>query len=160
MATSIASRSLGNQPGNIDMPQLSAARDAVLTIAQGRFAMKAKDVMTRDVLTVRQDASILDAAQSMLQRKISGLQVVDAAGNLAGIVTEGDFLRRAETQTQRRRPRWIEIFVSPGRLADDYVHGSGRKIHEVMTPEVWPAGRPMSAVTPIAFRSLHRSEMT
>jgi Mg/Co/Ni transporter MgtE len=72
----------------------------------------------------------------MLQHKISGLPVVGASGGLVGIVTEGDFLRRTETGTQRRRPRWLEFLVGPGRLASEYVHTSGQKVDEVMTPEV------------------------
>ena len=60
----------------------------------------------------------------------------DELGKLAGIVSEGDFLRRAETDTLRRRPRWIEFFVGPGKLADEYVHASTRKVSEVMTAEV------------------------
>jgi CBS-domain-containing membrane protein len=50
-------------------------------------------------------------------------------------VTEGDFLRRAETGTQRQRPRWLEFLMGPGRLADDYTRTHGRKVEEVMTPE-------------------------
>jgi CBS domain-containing protein len=69
--------------------------------------MKAKDVMTQHVITVAPDASILEALRLMLQHRISGLPVVDKNGTLAGIVTEGDFLRRAETGTQRKRPRWV-----------------------------------------------------
>jgi CBS domain-containing protein len=71
----------------------------------------------------------------MLQNKISGLPVVNADGKLIGIVTEGDFLRRAETATERRRPRWLEFLVGPGRLADDYVHTHARKIGDIMTPD-------------------------
>ena len=53
----------------------------------------------------------------MLQHKISGLPVINADGALVGFVTEGDFLRRAETATERRRPRWLEFLMGPGRLA-------------------------------------------
>jgi len=98
--------------------------------------MKANDVMTRDVVTIPQDASILQAVRLMLQKRISGLPVVDAMGNLIGMVTEGDFLRRSETETQRRRPRWLEFLIGPGRLANEYIHASGRKVGEVMTDEV------------------------
>jgi CBS domain-containing protein len=98
--------------------------------------MKAKDVMTRHVITAAPDASILQALRLMLQHKISGLPVVDNKGNLAGIVTEGDFLRRAETDTERKRPRWLEFLVGPGTLANDYVHAHARKIDEVMTLDV------------------------
>jgi CBS-domain-containing membrane protein len=68
-------------------------------------AMKAKDVMARNVVTVDRDATILQAARMMLQHHISGLPVVDASGKLVGILSEGDFLRRQETGTQRRRSR-------------------------------------------------------
>jgi CBS domain-containing protein len=98
--------------------------------------MNASDVMTRDVVSVGPDSSVLEAVRLMLQHKISGLPVVDRSGALVGIVTEGDFLRRAETGTQRKRSRWIEFLVGPGKLADDYVHTSGRKVDEVMTREV------------------------
>jgi CBS domain-containing protein len=98
--------------------------------------MNVSDVMTPQVLSVTPDASVAAAAQLMLQKRISGLPVIDDHGNLAGIVTEGDFLRRAETGTGRRRPRWIEFFMGPGRLSDEYVRLSGRKVGDVMTPEV------------------------
>jgi CBS domain-containing protein len=97
--------------------------------------MKAKDVMTSPVISVEPDAAVLQAVRIMLQRRVSGLPVVDGAGRLVGIVTEGDFLRRAETGTQRRRPRWLEFLAGPGRLAQDYARAHARKVSEVMTPE-------------------------
>jgi len=96
--------------------------------------MKAKDVMTHHVVFIEPDATIMQAARLMLERQISGLPVADRTGNLVGILTEGDFLRRAETNTQRRRPRWLEFLVGPGRLADEYTHTHGRRVEEVMTP--------------------------
>jgi CBS domain-containing protein len=98
--------------------------------------MRAEDVMSQPVISIAHNASVLDAVELMLQHKISGLPVVDGTERLVGIVTEGDFLRRAETGTQRRRPRWIEFLLGPGKLATEYVHASGRKIDEVMTPDV------------------------
>src|SRR6185503_3560893 len=98
--------------------------------------MKAMDVMTRQVISVGPETSILEVGRLMLQHSISGLPVVDATGSLVGIVTEGDFLRRTEIGTQHRRPRWLEFIVGPGRLASEYSHTSGRKVDEVMTTEV------------------------
>lgn len=98
--------------------------------------MNAGDVMTRDVISIGPDASILEAARLMMQHRISGLPVVDSAGNLVGIVTEGDFLRRRETGTQRQRPRWLEFIIGPGRLATEYTHESGRRVEEIMTADV------------------------
>jgi CBS domain-containing protein len=98
--------------------------------------MEARDVMTQPVIKIAADASVMEAARLMLENRISGLPVVDAAGGLIGIVTEGDFLRRAETGTERRHSRFAEFFIGPGQLADEYVHSSGRTVHEVMSPKV------------------------
>jgi CBS domain-containing protein len=97
--------------------------------------MKAKDIMTSPVISVDQDTPILQAIRIMLQKRISGLPVVDKSGHLIGIVTESDFLRRAETGTQRRRGRWLEFLAGPGRLADEYAHSHGSKVNEVMTSD-------------------------
>jgi CBS domain-containing protein len=102
--------------------------------------MQVRDVMTLNVISVKGDESILKAARLMLQNRISGLPVVDANGALVGIVTEGDFLRRSELGTGRHRPKWLEFLVGPGRLANEYVHQSGRKVAEVMTPEPLTVG--------------------
>ena len=99
--------------------------------------MKAMDVMTREVVSIEPDASVLEAVRLMLQHRISGLPVIDAAGKLQGILTEGDFLRRAETGTERKRSRFVEFLLGPGRLAEDYARASGRKVGEVMTLDVY-----------------------
>jgi CBS-domain-containing membrane protein len=98
--------------------------------------MKAREVMTSPVVSVKADASIMTAIRLMLQNHISGLPVTGSEGELVGIVTEGDFLRRGEIGTQRRRSRWLEFLIGPGRWADEYVHARGCKVAEVMTPEV------------------------
>ena len=97
--------------------------------------MKAKDIMTSPVVSAELDATVIQAAQIMLQKWISGLPVVDKDGRLVGIVTEGDFLRRAETGTERRRPRWLEFLIGPGRLADEYTRSHSRKLEDVMTSD-------------------------
>ena len=98
--------------------------------------MQAADVMTPDPIYIAPDASINEAIQLMLERKFSGLPVVDGRGSLVGIVTEGDLLRRTETGTQRKRPGWIEFIMGAGRLAAEYQQSTGRKVSDVMTPEV------------------------
>jgi CBS domain-containing protein len=95
--------------------------------------MQVQDVMTQYVISVEPTDTIARAIRLMLQERISGLPVIDGAGHLVGIVTEGDFLRRVETGTQRRRPRWLEFLVGSGRMADEYVHTHGRKVSEVMS---------------------------
>jgi CBS domain-containing protein len=97
--------------------------------------MKAQDVMTQHVISVGPNDLVARAVRAMLQNDISGLPVLNAEGQLVGMVTEGDLLHRAETGTQRKRPRWLEFFMSPGKLADEYVHTHGRKVSEVMTAD-------------------------
>ena len=97
--------------------------------------MQVRDIMTQNVISVGADEPIVKAARLMLQNRISGLPVLDAEGELIGVVTEGDFLRRGELGTQRRRPKWLEFIIGSGRLAEEYVHASGRKVDEIMTTD-------------------------
>jgi CBS domain-containing protein len=99
------------------------------------MAMKARDVMTPRVISIEAAAPIVLAVRLMLQSRISGLPVVGPKGELVGMVTEGDFLRRGEIGTERHRSRWLEFLIGPGRLAGEYVHARGRKVEEVMTRE-------------------------
>ena len=95
--------------------------------------MRAHQIMTRPAITILPDASITEAANLMLQRHISGLPVVDAAGKLVGIVSEGDFIRRSEIGTQRRRGGFLKLILGPGQAAADFVHERGCRISEIMT---------------------------
>jgi acetoin utilization protein AcuB len=52
--------------------------------------VKIKEVMTPNPITISQDATIGEAAQEMLDNRISGLPVVDSGGNVVGIITESD----------------------------------------------------------------------
>jgi CBS domain-containing protein len=97
--------------------------------------MRAHQIMTRSVVTVSPETTILEAANKMLQRHVSGLPVVDAAGKLIGIVSEGDFLRRSEIGTERERGPWLKFILGAGTEATDFVHEHGRKVSEVMTRE-------------------------
>jgi len=98
--------------------------------------MRVSDLMSRNVLSVSEDADIVDAIRLMLEKHVSGLPVVDAGGMLVGIVTEGDFMRRYETGTQKRRSTLAEFFTGAGRMAEEYVRAAGRKVGEIMTRDV------------------------
>lgn len=118
--------------------------------------IRVRDVMTRNVISVAPNQSVVEAAQRMLQNHISGLPVIDTDGKLVGIVTEGDFLRRGEIDTQRQRPRWLEFLVGPGRLASEYVHASGRKVEEVMTPDPYTVTEDDSVQAIVELMERHR----
>jgi CBS domain-containing protein len=69
------------------------------------------------------------------QRHVSGLPVLDPAGKLVGIVSEGDFIRRGEIGTQRKRGHWLKFLLGPGQAATDFVREHGHQVSEVMTRE-------------------------
>jgi CBS domain-containing protein len=98
--------------------------------------MRAHQIMTRSVISVAPHTSIVEAANIMLKRHVSGLTVVDDAGKLVGVVSEGDFVRRSEIGTGRKRGRWLRFILGPGASASDFVHEHGRKVSEVMTASV------------------------
>lgn len=97
--------------------------------------MRAHQIMTRQVITATVDTPIAEAARTLLAHHISGMPVVDAKGNLMGVVSQGDFMRRAEIGTQRKRSRWLKMLLGPGREASDFVHERGRKVGEVMNDQ-------------------------
>jgi CBS domain-containing protein len=101
----------------------------------GESPMRAHQIMTKPVITVSPDATIVEAANIMLQRHVSGLPVVDGEGQLIGIVSEGDFIRRSEIGTQRKRGRWLRFILGPGKSASDFVYEHGRKVSDVMTKD-------------------------
>ena len=55
--------------------------------------MRAHQIMTRPVITVTPETTIVEAANTMLQKHVSGLPVVDATGKLVGIVSIGDVVK-------------------------------------------------------------------
>jgi CBS domain-containing protein len=94
--------------------------------------MRAHQIMTRPVITVSPETTVVEAANTMLQRHVSGLPVVDA-GKLVGIISEGDFIRRSEIGTQRKRGRFMRFILGPSQTAADFVQEHGRKVAEIMT---------------------------
>ena len=56
--------------------------------------LTAKDIMTKAVITVNPDTSIVELSSILVKNEISGVPVVDDSGMLYGIVTENDLIRR------------------------------------------------------------------
>ena len=97
--------------------------------------MKVSDVMTKRIISVSPGTSVFVAIRLMLKHHISGLPVIDNHGKLAGILTEGDLLRRGEIETERRRSVWLDALFGPADGAAGYVHSHGLAVNEVMTRE-------------------------
>ncbi|CAA0107578.1 Inosine-5'-monophosphate dehydrogenase [Starkeya nomas] len=94
--------------------------------------MKARDVMTSPVITAKSTDLVVHVARQLLDNRISAVPIVDDGGEVVGIVSEGDLLRRAEAGTERRRSWWLEALLDDSTLAAEYVKAHGRTAADVM----------------------------
>jgi CBS-domain-containing membrane protein len=111
--------------------------------------MNAGDVMVPNVITVGANATVGEAADILLSNHISGAPVVGASGELVGIVSEGDLIRRPETGTTKRPSWWLALLASERSTAIDYIKSHSRKVADVMTRDVITA-KPDTALGEIA----------
>jgi CBS domain-containing protein len=97
-------------------------------------AFTAGDLMTRDVAVVHPNSSLLEAVKLMARRHISGMPVVDDAGTLVGMLSEGDLVRWHEGVTERQG-RWLDMLADGLHLAPDFlkeIQEQNRKVRSVM----------------------------
>jgi CBS domain-containing protein len=94
--------------------------------------MEAREVMTRDVVTVGPDATVGEIAAILVRNRISAVPVVSGT-QLLGIVSQTDLAHRSETGTEKRRKWWLEIFADPDAKAREYVKSHGLRARDVMT---------------------------
>lgn len=107
--------------------------------------MKAGELMTRRIVTVRPGTTLVEAIGLMLERHVSGLPVVNEEGKLVGLLTEGDLLHRVETGTDTVRFGWLYSLFGQGWLAGRYVQTHGRLVRDAMTEDVHTVGPEASA---------------
>ena len=98
--------------------------------------MLAIDVMTTPTVTASIDTPVSEIARLLLERHVSAVPILDKHGQLVGIVSDGDLLRRHESDTERKRSLLAEAFTNRSRLADEYVKSHGRRAKDVMTSDV------------------------
>ncbi|HEY7792913.1 MAG TPA: CBS domain-containing protein [Gaiellaceae bacterium] len=92
--------------------------------------MHVKDVMTTDVVTLKPDSSLKDAARTLVERGISGLPVCDEKGRVVGVLSEADLLYK---EAGPPRPyRLLERLTEP-RTLDAYVKPDAMSVREAMT---------------------------
>ncbi|MGU7774529.1 CBS domain-containing protein [Burkholderia sp. MR1-5-21] len=100
--------------------------------------MHALDIMTPSVVTATPDMTIYDAARLFVDHHIGGMPVVDANGQVVGIISHSDLLHRVENDTCRgKRPWWLEFLLSsPREQAARYAKEHGHVVRDVMCSEV------------------------
>ena len=111
--------------------------------------MRAMDVMTSEVLTVNENATVPAVAKLLAERGISAVPVVDKENRVIGMVSEGDLLHRVETGTERHRSWWLDMMASTNTLSGEYVKSHSGKVKDIMTRDVISV-TDMTAVTDIA----------
>lgn len=95
--------------------------------------MQAKDVMTTTVATVTPETPVHEIAALLLERHIGAVPVVDSAGQVLGIVSEGDLLHRPEVSGKRRRSWWLAWLSDSETRVTEYVKTHGTHAAEVMS---------------------------
>jgi len=115
--------------------------------------MRASDVMTRTVVTIRPTAPIQEAARSLIEHRVSGLPVTDDDGRVTGIITEADLIAR-QTAPGERRSWWHRFFADPEQLAAEYRKTAGSTVADVMTRPVICIGpdMPLEAIAGLLDR--------
>jgi len=98
--------------------------------------MNAQDVMVSPVVTVGENATVQEVAKLLIDRRISAVPVVNAAGKIVGIVTESDLMRRAEIGTERHYSWWLSMLADARTLASDYVKSHANSVKDIMTQAV------------------------
>ena len=102
--------------------------------------MQARDVMVANVVCVGVTETIFDAAEILLNARISAAPVVNDKGAVVGIVSEADLLRRAEIGTDNRKGWLARLLDSGSSAAHDFVAANTRRVADVMSREVVTAG--------------------
>jgi CBS domain-containing protein len=102
--------------------------------------MKARDVMTRDVVTVGLGAQVTDIASLLVRRRIGAVPVVTRENHVVGIVSVSDLFRRQELGTEPRRSWLLELFADRDALAREFTRLHGQTAADIMS-------RPVIAVT-------------
>lgn len=102
--------------------------------------LKAKDVMTREVITVTEAMSVDELGRFFIEKKISGAPVVDSKGALIGIVTENDLIRK---NTRLHIPTVLRIFDAiiplgrPDSVEEEIRRMSASTVGEIFTKDVF-----------------------
>jgi CBS domain-containing protein len=92
--------------------------------------------MTRKVIAAAPDTTIDQIAALLIKHRISAVPIVDQRGNLVGLVSEGDLMRRVEGSNRERRAWWLSLFSGKERTPADFIKERGRHARDIMTKNV------------------------
>ncbi len=82
--------------------------------------MQAREIMTRDVVSVSPDTPTAEIARRLRQQKISAAPVVDGSGTVVGMVSERDLIGRSDADREQRRDWWLSLIAEGEALNPDF----------------------------------------
>jgi len=95
------------------------------------MTIPAKSVMSKDIVTVSPDATVVETARLMLARGISAVPVVDADNRPVGVVTEGDLMRHFGAEYQKKRAGWLRLLAEGETFSQTYLAEISLEHHPV-----------------------------
>ena len=102
--------------------------------------LTARDLMTPDVVSVPPETPVLAVARLLSERGISAVPVLGANGEVLGVVTEADLIRRLAGQ-EDAKPGWFaSLFVDPAAEAERFAKTHGVRAKDIMTETVLTVG--------------------
>jgi CBS domain-containing protein len=99
-------------------------------------SLRARDLMTPDVVTVPPETPVLAVARLLADRGISAAPVVDAQGQVVGVVTEADLIRRLAGEEDRPAGWLASLFSNQERDAERYARTHGVTARDLMTAQL------------------------
>lgn len=118
--------------------------------------MKARDIMSTQVVTVTKETTVHDIAALMIEKHISGVPVVDNDDRVSGMVSEGDLIRRSEIDTEKSHGRWLSLFVGVDEQAREFTKSHGLHAADVMTQPVIHVSEDVSLKDVVNLMEKHR----
>ncbi|MDO9287788.1 MAG: CBS domain-containing protein [Thermodesulfovibrionales bacterium] len=110
--------------------------------------LKAKDIMTTDVITVKPSTTIEELSHKLMEHNISGLPVVNDAGDLIGIVTENDLIsqnKRLHIPTVMRLFDAFIVLESPGKIEKEMKKMTATTVDDICSKKVITVAEDTSA---------------
>jgi CBS domain-containing protein len=101
--------------------------------------LTARDIMTREVITVQEDMTVETLGRILIEKRISGAPVLDSKGRIVGIVTENDLVRKNSRLHIPTVVRIFDAFVPLGgtdRVEDEIRRISASKVSEICSRTV------------------------
>ena len=100
--------------------------------------LKARDIMTIEVITTTPEASVTRVAELLDAHRISGMPVVDEAGRLIGVITQSDLVQRARDLELPPAINFFDLRIfleTPAGFRHRLEKMLGSTVKEVMTPD-------------------------